>query len=479
MNNIINEEIFLLGIIDNIHDFYEDKKSLKLMINFIDFIYVKSTKIIINNIDIINYYNILLKNIIDVNNKHFRKIMSDLILKKTYVEINGLNNNITENFDDIFNVSIKSPLLNPNINVNIKNLLNKENKLKLRNQLYYLIELYKYNPNNNDITKLILFILDYINFNIFNEKIIDKIIKAVKNNLHKFIKLNKINYNYPITYFDDTTCGLDKDLINFHIINLDKDKIDGAKTISPKTYLSKPTLKNIHLINDNSIGFKITPDLKIKYLDFVYYFNGVYIICEYKFNNKIFIFSFIDNTINEILNIVGYLDIIIKNIKNNSTKEILKLNIFKVVNKKEIDTFITNLISLYIIFNNRDIFKGFLICLLFGLKRFGDWIQMEASKKYYFFVQTCDFYAKLYGYLIDAPIIINNNIYNYQSLDLDVNLKENEFNFFNKDEIKLPISENNKVVYKSLRDIQTPNINRYYFNKYKKYKNKYLLLKNN
>jgi hypothetical protein len=243
------------------------------------------------------------------------------------------------------------------------------------------------------------------------------------------------------------------------------------------SYLGNSLLNNINLYNDkgNSIGFNITPDLKIKYLDFIYYFNGTNIICEYFFNNNTYIFSFISNTINDIIKVVTYFNdnkIILNNKLNKINLEILKL----LINKDDIKLFITNIKSLNIIFNNNYIFEGFLICLLFGLKRFGDWIQMEAAKKYYFLIQSCDFYANLYGILIGAPIILKTHIYNYLP-NIDIKLKDDEFKIFNKDEIKLPISENSKIIYKSLRDIHTPNINRYYFNKYIKYKNKYLLFK--
>ncbi len=54
------------------------------------------------------------------------------------------------------------------------------------------------------------------------------------------IKQNIVNFNqnenltYPVTFFDDMTTGLDVNMFNFHIINFDKNLIDGAFTCSNK-----------------------------------------------------------------------------------------------------------------------------------------------------------------------------------------------------------------------------------------------------
>ena len=118
-------------------------------------------------------------------------------------------------------------------------------------------------------------------------------------------------------------------------------------------------------------------------------------------------------------------------------------------------------------------YKGLITTLLFGAKRFGDWIQVYLSQKYYFMLQTTDYYNKLYAYLIGAPVIIDNQIYNYNHSDYLEEYMDN-FKIFNK---KAEISNinNEQLIYKSLRNIETP-LSRTYFNKYIKYKLKYLKL---
>ena len=51
--------------------------------------------------------------------------------------------------------------------------------------------------------------------------------------------------------------------------------------------------------------------------------------------------------------------------------------------------------------------------LLYGAKRMGDWIQCEQAANYKVLLQTGDFWCKMYALLIDAPIIIDNYLYNY------------------------------------------------------------------
>lgn len=94
-------------------------------------------------------------------------------------------------------------------------------------------------------------------------------------------------------------------------------------------------------------------------------------------------------------------------------------------------------------------------------------------------LQTNDKICKLYSYIHGAPIIINDNIYNYLPSE-NLELCNIEFyQKFNKNIDYSKIEDNERqFIFSNIKEIKTKNISRYYFNKYIKYKNKYLKLKN-
>lgn len=127
--------------------------------------------------------------------------------------------------------------------------------------------------------------------------------------------------------------------------------------------------------------------------------------------------------------------------------------------------------------NNIDKCLGIIVFILFGSKRFGDWIQVELAKKYYFMLRTDDFYCRLYSYIINAPVIIDKIIYNYKPVENFNNSIDTKI--FSKTDEKLnknDITNNDKIIFTDTREIEG-SLNRYYFHKYLKYKYKYLRLK--
>ena len=76
--------------------------------------------------------------------------------------------------------------------------------------------------------------------------------------------------------------------------------------------------------------------------------------------------------------------------------------------------------------------------LIFGCKRFGDWIQVQISKKFYFMIQTKDRICKLYSYFYGAPVIL--------TLDDD---KQYFFNY----NVDITNKKNNKKQYKNTKII--------------------------
>lgn len=166
----------------------------------------------------------------------------------------------------------------------------------------------------------------------------------------------------------------------------------------------------------------------------------------------------------------------------------------------------TQLNNIYNNFSNEsddilNLCKGCICFLLFGAKRYGDWIQSKISEKYYLMLQSTDLYCKLYSYIIGAPVIINTDkneqmIYNYIPNDSIEKVNNNDFvkKISNIDKLLLTkktkknsdyqeqkldnIDSNDKLLYEGLNTIETGSVNRYYYNKYIKYKYKYSGLKN-
>jgi hypothetical protein len=104
-------------------------------------------------------------------------------------------------------------------------------------------------------------------------------------------------------------------------------------------------------------------------------------------------------------------------------------------------------------------------------------------------LQTGDFYCKLYSYLIKAPLIwenINNgrsnviiNIYNYNMDPISKIYGSDNFEKFNKD-LKYDKIDLDKDKIQYIREITfNTDPTRIYYNKYLKYKSKYInILKN-
>lgn len=165
-----------------------------------------------------------------------------------------------------------------------------------------------------------------------------------------------------------------------------------------------------------------------------------------------------------------------------------------------------------------------LITIILGCKRFGDWYAQELAKQNYLFVKTDDFWANIYGLLTGTPTIFsfdynyylfnympNKNIINdfesgksnfiiptYRYLDNnekniipEVKLEKKLFIYDDSEIInskkykdthffenyKIPLIEEEKGLINHQPNKLNPSFNRYYFNKYIKYKQKYLNLK--
>ena len=134
--------------------------------------------------------------------------------------------------------------------------------------------------------------------------------------------------------------------------------------------------------------------------------------------------------------------------------------------------------------------------LVFGSKRFGDWIQMQMSKELYFYLQTDDILCKIYGILIGAPTCIPiylldgiGKINDEENLECKIPLMyyccENPDIKFESQDYSRVISGNltsetydpleHQIIHSTY--FTTPD-SRIFFSKFLKYKQKYLEQKN-
>lgn len=117
---------------------------------------------------------------------------------------------------------------------------------------------------------------------------------------------------------------------------------------------------------------------------------------------------------------------------------------------------------------------------------------MRISKENYFYLQTDDLLCKLYGILIGAPVLWIDENYKIIAYNYDKITQQNNYiNIVNSDEINID-DRNYSIIHRRLNEdlgytfgIKTPtkftnklsSLERIYYNKYIKYKTKYIKLK--
>ncbi len=489
-----------VGKFDNIHDFYkEDISNNFYYLECLRKFYLTHTDLSKNSF-ITSNSNLFF--LIDetlpfkntdtgkVNKVNFSDYITDLIIK-IYPQprqlLSSIQSQIVQNFNEIFDIpdsyletillkkNQKIPLKNTNINQTISD----DKKILLRQPLYFLIK--------TKDKKLIDFFLNFIGLSILSANIISIIMKKINENLTSFDQSK--NILYPSTYFDDMATGiLPEHKMRFKILNKDKHIIDQAGVEGEEKYLD-PENSDFYLSHFNfvdslhSVGFSVKDEtFKINFLKGVFYKKGTFVYCEF---DKI--------TIKVKENKVG------RNKKNTNSyglyqalmtlHKLIRIGLVTPITKPDVDAetqladivdtdnmenILNDIIQKY---KTEDICVGFLAFMLFGAKRFGDWVQAELSKKYYFMLQTTDHYCKLYSYLIGAPVIIGDNIYNYElPTNFSTIVDTSIFQKFDKTDYRDINKMDEPLIFRDIREFTTP-LSRYYFDKYIKYKNKYLELK--
>lgn len=277
----------------------------------------------------------------------------------------------------------------------------------------------------------------------------DNYIKKIQKQFYPNAEVNDAYYDenvltFPVVYIDDTNStgnGLSPEEYNYRLIESDKKIVDAAITPSiwKSISLSAPFVyfknqSNIYLLN-----FHI-PDgygLQIFNQTFTKFENKVRAQC-----NDTGIYIEISNaSVNDIINYILSIDI-------------------------------------------NDEYYRQKILLFLGLKRFGDWIQGLISRDWYFGLQTHDALCACHAILIGAPIVYQDTFYNCTPSEKNKmfwtqNLKAFGIIDENKNEYSIiELAEYNPQFYPyDEYFIQEP-LSRIYFNKYKKYKQKYIELKN-
>lgn len=293
MDNVdedLTEEILLLGIYDNIHDFKDCILFFLLKQNYfklIDLIGLKNKIISGGNLEIKKMYDK-----IENDSINELKILNGIIkkFKCDHKNIFELKKTIISNYYKIFDEKISD-----------------DDILKIRHLLYFLIQ----NEDESLREKIFNIITNFLTNIILDHK--DIKLDEIKLKINDFKKNDKNeNLTYPFSYFDDMTDGLYTQNYDYHIINLNKKDIDGAKTMSPQkqiynnlketidqkrkdkeeTSIKNGTLfdekkikrNNIEIKNENaySIGFTVNEAYKLNFYNTKYYLNKENkITCEY------------------------------------------------------------------------------------------------------------------------------------------------------------------------------------------------------
>ena len=457
----------ILGIIDNIHDFYDlDKEQNFILYKNYKKFYLKQIFKIIKDINIYPFNNILFIaffnsnnkinknniNMIGLDNLDYQKTLLEKIKKdepydvnydkyklalknkilndckqQQILELDKLNQNIVNNFDKIFDIN---PIKQENIDITIKNVkdtINEHQKILLRQSLYFLIK--------NKDKELIDFFIKYLNLDILSQEIQSLISEKINENLSQFDIKN--NVNYPLTFFDDTSNGLDKLEFRFKILNSDKNLIDQATVESIDKYIENYTIgkhqRQIFINNkENIMALKVPKEnLILNYLDATFYLENNKINCKFDSIN-----------IKVIKNIVG------RKIDGNEFglyQTIIEINkIFDLVDKEIIN--------------------------------FNEKIKLEKNEEYYIYINNIinkihDKFDKFILTINTLNLIITNIKNITIGSDNEIMKKLKNLNYFkNKSQVAI---DNIKEIYKT---IQSYNISSK-INNYSDYKNVFINLK--
>lgn len=500
----------------------------------------------------------------NVNNFQFREALNGLMinvisnnatLKSRYLESTEENiiNKLVENFKVIFHKPIheetalgsgKYVYQLQELLLDDKGKVRRDVIITVRQPFYFLI-----NSQDGTIAKAlgkenidrIKFIINVLLTN-NNKTMISTDVDLLANKIAtrtELINFNKKdNVTYPVTFISDQDEGLDTRNFNFNLDYSQRDSIDPGNPTLPKQYTIKVDNGTAKPLDVNKIDLTKL-DINIQLLGSRFYVdNGI--VCEYK--DKSIKFKIKTNKKPKMVELCKLFYKMVEDVDNIKsgkfschvsklpsdlttwTRDTIKerfeeismyddsiridkygkgINFGKIINIDTPDDYnlYDNLLKIANKYPNKNDFLGCVFFLIFGAKRFGDWAQGSIAKKYYFVLQSNDFYCLQYARLIGAPLLVpinnpKNSSTGPKSSPGPTPATNILYNYLPPDDLLTtpgctyltPSSCGNKILYpketKALTGhvdkttgIPTPLVTRDYFNKYIKYKNKYLQLK--
>jgi hypothetical protein len=258
---------------------------------------------------------------------------------------------------------------------------------------------------------------------------------------------NGINSNvpvYPTTFIEDTNStkddhGLGPSGYSYHMYNKDKNIIDAASTSKRWQTLNAPAHKPFKLDTNELLTFTIPDGYGYKIFNQTFQKKGEYLVAQDLTNNYVL-------QVSDGVSVKDYIN--------------------------------------WILAQPDDGLLDTKILLALGCKRAGDWLQGWIAKDWYFGLQTIDGLCAIHAKMIGAPVIYNNVLYNGKpSPSVNPMFYQNNLKYFqrmnndqNNENIKNLTGLEQMEVVPGMGPVRP--ISRLYFNKYKKYKQKYIELKN-
>ena len=395
---------------------YKKKKKITNMLEWIEQIYSVHDSEENKIINLFNFYDKQKNQILFKNS-----LIKLLNIQSTYIYT--LTTNIINDFYfmlEIFNIK-------PDISIS------NENILLHRNLIYYIITMVKTAITTNDLT---IFTepnnnnLNDIFYKIFNLNLIESIKEYLgKLSLPSEMKqvIKNINELYPMTFPSSYILDQRSNNDEWHAMGYSL-FINNKRDFGPA-----PTYNSI-IKNTNAKKHYLTfinEDIKAGWPKYNIYGIDYNSHMIHEFTRYMF---YPDNTDEITPKAITGIDI-----SNPSEVITVDENTISNINHAIIETPIDNITKLG---------------LLYGAKRMGDWLQCEQATLYKVLLQTGDFWCKMYALLIDAPIIIDNYLYNYDPykdyLEEKKLQEEDWFNFYSATKTKIP---NGTKSLKSLSDI--------------------------
>jgi hypothetical protein len=246
---------------------------------------------------------------------------------------------------------------------------------------------------------------------------------------------------YPTTFIEDTNStqddkGLGPNGYSYHLYNKDKNIIDAASTTKLWNTLIQDAHKPFKLHTGELLTFTIPDGYGYKIFNQTFQKKGNFLVAQD-------LTSGLTLQVNDAASVKDYIN--------------------------------------WILAQPEDTLLDTKILLALGCKRAGDWLQGWIAKDWYFGLQTIDGLCAMHAQMIGAPVVYDGILYNgTPSEQNNPMFYKNNLQYFERMASKGPPAPLQGYEQMELVPGKGPvvQISRLYFNKYKKYKQKYIELKN-